>query len=125
MFGKRKKQKYEINEFMHRNKNLLIIVADPKDDTVFVGYKDKRTGGKIVSMKGDKPNLVKNVLKSAGFDRHIDDFLIGLAEAIGVKKLVHANNFLQYLDGALFNLAKKSRSRTKKSSSRSDEAISK
>lgn len=104
---------------MHANKDLLIIVADPKDDSVFVSYNDKHAGGKIASLKGDKPRLVKNILKSSGFDRHIDDFLISLAEAIGVKKLVDANNFLQFLDGALFNLAKRSRTKSHKEVSRS------
>ena len=114
LFKTKEKQRYEVKEFMHANKDLLVIVCDPKDDSVFVSYKDKVAGGKIVSLKGDKPNLVKNVLKSAGFERHIDDFLISLAEAIGVKKFIHANSLMHFIDGALYNISKKSRKQPNK-----------
>ena len=109
LFNTQRYQRREVNDFMAAHPNLLIIVADPKDDGIFAGYKDKRAGGRVKSATGKKPHIVHDVLHSAGFERSIDDYLVGLAEVLGVRRLKHMSQFGLVLDGLLFNFANPAR----------------
>lgn len=116
-FNRRQKQRYEVGEFAHANKNLLVIVADPADDSIFVAYKDQFVGGRIKGKTGDPSGVVKDLLRHTTFERRVDSFLLGLADSLVLKKLSSgANNFLQFLDGALFNIAQRHRDSVPKGS---------
>lgn len=113
MFNLRNKRiQHAVPEFMHANKDLLVIVCDPKTDTIYAGYKDNFVGGKIKSPSGKKLKVVKSVLKSSLFKDSIDLFITGLVETLKLP-VRKGNQFLMFLDGALFNLAKATRKKTK------------
>lgn len=108
-FFQKKVDPLEVGEFANRHRNLLVIVADPKDDTIFVTHKGKYVGGKLRATDGSCDHIIRDMLKESTFHMRIDHFLIGVAEKMGLKKLAFANNFLQFVDGAVFNLATKHR----------------
>lgn len=113
LFTKNKKEAEAIavGEFAHQNKHLIVIVADPKDDTIFVAYNDSFVSGRIRGMEGDKVHILRDLMASARlFDSEIDRFLMGLVEVLKIRRLsVGVNNFLQYLDGALYNISRRHR----------------
>lgn len=107
MFFKKKKSvtKMDISEFAHANKDLLIIVCDPKTDNIFVGYKDKVVSARMKTADGKRMRVVKNVLIHSQFKKHVDPFLHGIAQALQLP-FTKGNQFYQFLDGALFNISK-------------------
>jgi len=107
----KKKEAIAVGEFAHQNKHLIVIVADPKDDTIFVAYNDNFVSGRIRGMEGDKVHIVRDLMTSARlFDSEIDRFLMGLVEVLKIRRLsAGVNNFLQYLDGALYNISRRHR----------------
>lgn len=113
LFTKRSKENEAIavGEFAHQNKHLIVIVADPKDDSIFVAYNDNFVSGRIRGIEGDKVHIVRDLMASARlFDSEIDRFLMGLMEVLKVRRLsAGVNNFLQYLDGALYNISRRHR----------------
>lgn len=103
-------QSVAVGEFAHQHSNLLVIVADPADDTVFVAFKDQFVGGRIKDRDGKNIGIIKDMLNASTFESRVDSFLLGLADAIKLRKLTAgANNVLQFLDGALFNIAQRHR----------------
>ncbi len=96
---------YTVKEFAHANKDLLIIVCDPKSDRMFATYKDKFVNGKIKSTDGKNRHVVKTVLTNCRFNTGIDSFLGSLAETLNLS-IPKANDFYKFIDGALFNIAK-------------------
>lgn len=116
MFQSREKRLgKEIPKFMHENKDLLLIICDPKTDTIFMGYKDQMISGKIKSPTGKNLKVIQGVLRESLFEDRADMFLSGLVEVmrLPVRK---GNQFLMFLDGALFNIAKALRKSKKRSS---------
>lgn len=101
----RTKLGFALRDFAHANKDLLIIVCDPKSDNMMVAYKDKIVTGVIKSVQGKKQHVVKNVLYQGGFEKHIDGFLGSLVEILKVN-LKAGGHFFKFIDGALFNLSK-------------------
>lgn len=108
---KRSRLAYQIPDFAHANKDLLIIIADPKNDEIFVAYGDKMIRGRI-GEAGSKQNLhvVKNILKFGRFksENGIEKFLMEiLAIVIDVRKKFPANVqfFFKALHDALYSLA--------------------
>lgn len=108
-----------IQEFAHHHKNYLVIVCDPKDDTMFMSFRDKNVCGKIKSQDGIDHRVVKNVLKHSTFEREVDRILGGIVDALTVKadrcreckQVIHtpsqwANSFYSFIDGALFNISR-------------------
>lgn len=71
-----------VQDFAHDNRNLLVIVADPQDDTIFVAYKDKQVSGRIKSMDGIDYQVVKKLLKGSQFESHIERFIGALIDII-------------------------------------------
>jgi hypothetical protein len=96
---------YTIKEFAHANKDFLIIVCDPKTDRIFVTYKDRFVNGKIKSATGKNPKVVKTVLRYSRFHHSISDFITAIAETLNLP-LTKGNQFYQFLDGAVYNIAK-------------------
>ena len=107
------KLRLEIGEFAHANKNLLIIIADPKDDTIYVTYKDKFVSGRIKTSEGGRVHLVSDVLNASVFHKEIDRFLMSIMETLQIRRMTAGlNNFLQFIDGALFNLSMRHRGKS-------------
>lgn len=115
IFNKDERQLYTIKEFAHANKNLLIIVCDPDSDRMFVSHKDRFVNGRIKSAKGIKTHVVKDVLKYSRFHVTIDQFISSLVETLHLPVWKGgANQFFQFIDGAVFNIAKNLRKHVKK-----------
>lgn len=94
-----------VQQFAHKHRSYLVIVCDPKDDTIFVSYKDKHISAKIKSVDGKNHHVVKRVLKHSYFKTEIDRFLGGLIDALKCS-LPDGINFYQFIDGALYNITK-------------------
>lgn len=101
----RKRKQLDIQEFCHSHRNYLVIVLDPKDDTMFVSYKDKQISGKIKSADGVERRVVKKVLKFSTFESAIDRFIGGIMDVLKLP-LKEGSDFYKFIDGALFNIAK-------------------
>lgn len=71
-----------IQDFAHANKNLLVIVADPQDDTIFVSFKDKQVAGKIKSADGIDYQVVKRLMRGSSFESNIERFIGALIDII-------------------------------------------
>jgi hypothetical protein len=98
-----------IAAFANANKRLLIIVADPRDNTLFMAHRGQQTGGIIKSEDGTDCNVVREVLKMSKFDKNsaIDKFIAALVFHMQAPLTnPHVNNFFQWVDGALFNINK-------------------
>lgn len=100
--GKRSKR---IAEFCHYNRDMLIIVADPKTDKLFMSYHDKIVANQIKSVEGYNTKVVKGVLTHSLFKKEIDNFLTSIMESMQLS-LENGNQFYQWIDGALCNIAR-------------------
>lgn len=106
MFTSRKKKLgMSVPEFVSANKDLLIIVADPKTDSIYVAYNNKIVAGNIKSADGKKLHVVRSVLKDSLFQKNIDLFIASIVDTIKLP-LRKGNQFFMFLDGAIFNIAK-------------------
>lgn len=107
-FNKRKESRaLDVQQFAHHHQNYLVIVCDPRDDNIFVAFRNKQISGRIRSEDGLNHHVVKGVLNHSTFEREIDRFLGGLIYSIKCplddKK---GNLFYSFIDGALFNISK-------------------
>lgn len=103
-FSRQERLSYTLQEFVHQNKNLLIIVADPKTDKILVAYKDKHTYGQIKSVEGKKMTVVRDVLNHSKYKGSIDSFLTTIIETMNLP-VKYGKDFLQYVDASLYNIA--------------------
>jgi len=106
-FRKKKREK-SVGEFLIDNKRLLIIVADPQTDKLIMGYKGKIAVSKIKTHDGKNGHIVRKMLKHSQFKNNIDQFLQGLSTAMKLKVLetLENNQFLHWIDGAIYNISK-------------------
>jgi hypothetical protein len=87
-FSRKYKVGEAVKDFMHHNKDLLIIVCDPQNDTIMTGYKDYMTGTVMKPQPGKKrAKVIKGVMGLSRQEENIDRFLL-------------------QIDGAVFNIAK-------------------
>ena len=100
-----------LGEFAHENRDVLLIVADPKSDYLFCAYRDRTVLGQIKSLDGTKMNVVKNLLSEESalnekrFNKYIGYFTASLIDVLKVS--VHkGNQFYSFLDGSIFNIVK-------------------
>uniref|UniRef100_A0A6H1ZAY3 Uncharacterized protein n=1 Tax=viral metagenome TaxID=1070528 RepID=A0A6H1ZAY3_9ZZZZ len=94
-----------IQQFARNHRGYLVIVCDPKDDTMFMSYRGRQVSAKIKSEDGRNHKVVKGVLKHSIFEREIDRFIGGIMQGMKLS-LEHGNQFYQFIDGALFNISK-------------------
>lgn len=104
-------QKVAVGEFAHQNPDLIVIIADPKDDTVFVAYDDRFVSGRMKTEQGTDARILKDLMRSSRlFDSQIDRFLMGLMDVLKVRRMTYGvNNLLQFIDGALYNISQRHR----------------
>lgn len=100
-----KRKMLDIQQFAHSHRNYLVIICDPKDDTMFMSFRNKQISAKIKSADGINHKVVKNVLKHSTFEREIDRLLGGIIDALKTP-LDIGNHFYSFIDGALFNISK-------------------
>lgn len=95
-----------VSEFAHRHKNLMVIVLDPAEDTMFMAYNDQQVFNKIKTVDGKNRNIVRGVLKESQFKANIDFFLVAILEGM---ELTLTNpfvvDFIKWVDGATYRIA--------------------
>ena len=105
MFDREGRQSKKIAEFCHYNRDLLVIIADPKTDKMFMSYRDKMVSNQIKNAEGKDMKVIKGVLSNSLFKKQIDNFLVSIMDSMQLS-LENGNQFYQWIDGALFNIAK-------------------
>jgi hypothetical protein len=101
----KKVMSFDVPDFAQKNKNLLVIVCDPKTDMIFVGKGGEMVLGRIKSADGKQMSVVKNVLDNSQFKTAVNPFIVALLEALQLP-MKAGNLFYQFIDGALFNISK-------------------
>jgi hypothetical protein len=116
---KRTKRSDEISmaaaDFAHAHKHLLVIVADPVEDTLFAAYNDSQMFGTIRNTTGTKARVVKQMLYQSklrgelsdftGFKLLADMFLSSLAEFLWVR-MHKVPEFFKWISDACWYLPK-------------------
>ena len=84
--------KKKITEFLADNKEMLVIIADPKSDAIVVGYKDQLTAHRLIHRStGNSVGAVLDMLQYNKENKRTKDSV---------------NNFLLVIDGAIHNISK-------------------
>lgn len=94
-----------ISEFAHSHPELLIIVANPETDKLFMSYGTKHVFNQIKSPEGKELHIVRDLLKRSTFGSNIDHFVITLVDIFQVS-LKKANDFYQWIDGATYAISR-------------------
>ena len=105
LFSYEKRMSKKIADFAHYNKDLLIIVADPKTDKLFISHKDKFFYNQIKSATGKRTKVVKGILSHSLFKKEVDNFLVSIMDTLQLS-LKDGNQFYQWIDGSLYKLAR-------------------
>ena len=103
--------KEEIKEFLHKHKDLLIFVADPKTDWMVTAFGDNFATVQFPFESMDK-GIVFNALRKSKFNEAIDPFMVGLEEATGIK--VEDNQQLAHIVGGSIRAIGEARLKSKK-----------
>ncbi len=111
--GRREYLRNMLGDFAHENKDLLIIVADPATDLIFVAYQDKLVLGQVKSLEGGKDmGIVKNVLKKSAlkgnFDLAMDFFLAAIADRLKLS-MKDGDQFYSFIANTLFHFQPKAK----------------
>lgn len=103
---KKSKREIAIKDLLHTHlSDKLVIILDPKDDSLYMKYGKQFVLTKLKSADGKSYHVVRNVLRYSRFANHIDRLIGGLAETMRLS-LKHGNQFYHWLDGSLFNISK-------------------
>lgn len=124
-----------IQEFANRHKNFLVMVCDPRDDTMFMAHRGKQVTGRVSSADGQEHHVVKNVLKHSKFEGELSRLIGTIMDALKtplavrhcakcdtpnhkgnfcaecgteLQKAVYipGNTFYSFIDGALYRITK-------------------
>lgn len=105
-FDRRARLAFTIPEFAEANKKLMIIVADPVTDEIYVTYKGAMVRGHIRSSKKDG-KMLKSLIRESQFNDGSDALVVGILDALKVRLTLPAmNEFAKLIDGALYNISK-------------------
>ena len=88
---KREKQLIKDSQgFMKKHKDYLVMICDPESDLMILGYCGYITTARVIDKNGKKMGVVEKLLHSkyAKFKRHTDQFLL-------------------FVEGALFKMSEK------------------
>lgn len=97
-FNRKLDLSHRVGKFIHENPDLLVIVGDPKTDSIITGYRNFITATAI------KPDLKNHKTRSKV-----------IKEVLTMSRLDHAvDRFLFQIDGAVWNLAKAVRDKRRK-----------
>lgn len=96
-----KEQWSKIQEWQNENKHVLVIIADPKSDSISVSY-----GGLNAFMKFPMESMEKgvifNALRKSKFLEAIKPLIAGISEVTGMKgDDISSANFLRSIGGAV------------------------
>lgn len=89
-----------VRDFAQRHRDFLVIVLDPKDDSLYASYRGKEVFNVIKAVDGSRQRVVKKVLARSTFKGNIDKLISSVAQAFDLS-LKNGNLFYHWLDGAL------------------------
>lgn len=106
----------KVQEWQDENKDLLVIVASPREDSISVSF-----GGinGFVKFPGDdmEKGVVFNALRKSKFEESIDAFMTGIIESTGISDKEEGGEVLKVIGGGMMNIgierAKLSKSKKK------------
>jgi hypothetical protein len=99
------KRSKTVSEFAHKHKELLVIVLDPVEDTMFLAHRDQQVLTKIKTADGRRHNIVRGVIKASQFKGNIDYLLAALIDGLQAPLKVPAvNQFIKWVDAAVYRV---------------------
>ncbi len=101
-----KKQMLTIQEFAHLHRKFLVIVVDPRDDMMFMAYRDKQVTGKLKSSDGVDHKIMKRLLKHSTFEHEISRFIGAIVFSLKASIVGWNAAFYQFLGDALLSITK-------------------
>ena len=105
---KQLEKKRSASEFAHKHKNLLVIILDPEDDTMFMAYHDQQVLNSIKTIDGKNHHIVRDVMKAGRFKSSIDFFLVAILEQMKAPLTIPAvQHFVKWLDGAVYSIGQR------------------
>lgn len=107
LFRRKEAKEIAIKDFLHEHlSDKLLIIADPKDDSVYVKYGKAYVLTNLKSMDGKNHKVIKHCLKHSRFKSNIDKLLVGLAEAMQLS-IPDGNELWKIIDASCYNIANK------------------
>lgn len=94
-----------IQNFAEANRDRIVIVADPKDDMMYVAYRGRQVVGKIKSADGKRHHVVRDVLKASTFEREVPRFIGGILDVLRSPIEGTKSSFWHFIDAALFHIS--------------------
>lgn len=95
----------KLQDFQNENKNLLIMIASPEEDSIAVSFGGLNTFVKFPGKDMEK-GVVFNALRESKFDEAIDPFMTGLIESTGIKEKESGGEVLKALGGSMLSIGK-------------------
>lgn len=106
--AKNKEQKSldDIKKFIHANKHLLIIVANPATDELVTAFSDIIAHTRFRTPDNKQLNVVLNVLKKSRFENTIDAFMQAFMEGVKIdEKDKDGAQFVKAVGGGIRSIA--------------------
>lgn len=95
-----KHQLQVLSAFMHEHRDLLFIVADPKTDRIYMGYRDRVIQDQFHGPNGQPTRHLAKMLKASQFHVGIDKVTVRISETLGVSEWTQYGFFSFIADGA-------------------------
>lgn len=108
----------DIQKFLHDNKHLLFVIANPATDEIIVSYNDVSARSRF--MKG--MNVILGLLKKSRFEKAVDPFTTALLETLDARPDPETVQAVKTINGAIkaigespkMNMSRKARRSIKK-----------
>jgi hypothetical protein len=92
----------KIQDWVNEKKDLLIMIADPRTDTINISYGGLNTFCKF-PMESMEKGVVFNALRESNFKEAIEVFMAGVVKSAGIDEK-NGNQLLQVLGGSIYSL---------------------
>lgn len=89
-----------VRDFAQNHRDFVVIVLDPKDDSLYASYRGQEVFNVIKSSDGRKQDIVKSCLSRSRFRTNIDRLISGLAQSLNLS-VKDGNQLWHWLDAAL------------------------
>lgn len=95
----------KLAEFQDANKDLLIMIASPREDSISISFGGLNGFVRFPPGEMDK-GIVFNALRESKFNDAIDPFINGVMEATGIKETGPGGELLKVLGGGIRSIGK-------------------
>lgn len=90
----------KLQDFQNDHKDLLIMIASPKDDAISVSFGGLNTFVKFPG-KDMSDGVVFNALRKSKFETAIDPFMSGIITSSGISEKEQGGEILKVLGGSM------------------------